>query len=116
MTTFGAFAGGSPLPVIAPHGEFDADTLEPLERDIEAAIASHGGLILDAGNITFGDSTFLQLILTTHQRGWLRIAAPTAPLRRLFSVTGTDMVLHLHPDVTDAALAASMEAGAVPRA
>lgn len=105
--------GERPLPVIAPHGEIDEDTLEPLARDIEAALASHGGLVLDAGDITFGDSTFLQLMLLTHQRGHLRIAAPSRALRRLFSITGADTVLHLHPDLEDA-LAASAETGPAP--
>lgn len=101
--------------MLAPHGEIDEDTLEPLERQIEEAIASHGGLILDAGDITFGDSTFLQLMLATHQRAHLRIAALSVPLRRLFAITGTDTVLHLHPDLEDA-IAATSRTGHAPEA
>ncbi|WP_328722022.1 STAS domain-containing protein [Streptomyces sp. NBC_00247] len=113
MTTLGGPVGERPLPVVAPHGEIDEDTLEPLRRDIEVALASHGGLVLDATRVTFGDSTFLQLILLTHQRGLLRIAAPSVALRRLFSITGADTVLHLYADL-DEALAASSGTGSAP--
>lgn len=86
-----------PLPVIAPHGDFDEDTLPPLEAQIREAVNAHGGLILDAANITFGDSTFLRLLLATHQEADLRIVAPFPAVTRLISIVGADQVLHIHP-------------------
>ncbi|PVC80701.1 anti-sigma factor antagonist [Streptomyces sp. CS090A] len=88
-----------PLPVNAPHGDFDEDTLPPLEIRIREAVNTHGGLILDAGNITFGDSTFLHLLLATHQQADLRIAAPSPAVTRLISIVGADQVLSIHPTV-----------------
>ncbi|MBK5997059.1 MULTISPECIES: STAS domain-containing protein [Streptomyces] len=91
-----------PLPVIAPHGDFDEDTLPPLEVRIRETAARHGGLILDASRITFGDSTFLRLLLTTHQEADLRIANPSPAITRLINLTATEQVLHIHPTVEDA--------------
>ncbi|MFF7253675.1 STAS domain-containing protein [Streptomyces microflavus] len=91
-----------PLPVIAPRGEFDVDSLPPLKTQIDTAVAAYGGVVLDASGITFADSTFLGLLLATHQHADLRIAAPSPVLTRLFSVVGADTVLHIHPTVQDA--------------
>ncbi|MFJ1902182.1 MULTISPECIES: STAS domain-containing protein [unclassified Streptomyces] len=91
-----------PLPVIAPHGDFDEDTLPPLKVRIRQAAAAHGGLILDASRITFGDSTFLRLLLTVHQEADLRIANPSPAITRLINLIGADQVLRIHPTVEDA--------------
>ncbi|WP_411118320.1 STAS domain-containing protein [Streptomyces sp. 058-1L] len=90
-------AAPGPLPVIAPHGDFYEDALPPLEAEIREAVKAHGGLILDAANITFGDSTFLRLLLATHQEADLRIAAPSPAITRLISIVGADQVLNTHP-------------------
>ncbi|MET7584565.1 STAS domain-containing protein [Streptomyces microflavus] len=87
------------LPVIAPVGEFDIDNLAPLEAEIETVIATHPGLVLDASGIRFADSMFLRLVLATHQRTDLRIAAPSPAVARLFGVVGADTFLHIHPTV-----------------
>lgn len=92
-------AAPGPPPVVAPHGDFDEDTLPPLEARIKEAVNTHGGLILDAGNITFGDSTFLRLLLSTHQDADLRIAAPSPAVTRLISIVCADQVLRIHPTV-----------------
>ncbi|MFB6427894.1 STAS domain-containing protein [Streptomyces microflavus] len=91
-----------PLPVIAPQGDLDEDTLPPLEVRIREAAAAHGGLILKASRIAFGDSTFLRLLLTIHQEADLRIANPSPAITRLINLTGADQVLHIHPTVEDA--------------
>ncbi|MEW5539338.1 STAS domain-containing protein [Streptomyces cyaneofuscatus] len=95
-----------PLPVISPRGEFDLDSLPPLKAQIDAAVAAHGGVVLDGGGITFADSSFLGLLLATHQHADLRIAAPSSTLARLFSVVGADTVLRIHPTVQHALSAA----------
>ncbi|MER8193514.1 STAS domain-containing protein [Streptomyces microflavus] len=66
--------GAGALPVIAPQGEFDYGTVPQLQEQIDTAVNERGGVILDAGGITFIDSTVLTLILMTHQRTHLRIA------------------------------------------
>ncbi|MFJ1958776.1 STAS domain-containing protein [Streptomyces microflavus] len=90
------------LPVIAPQGEFDYGTVPWLQEQIDAAVNEHGGVILDAGGITFIDSTVITLILMTNQRTHLRIANPSPRLINLFGVYGIDHVLHLYPTVNDA--------------
>jgi len=88
-------AGAGPLPVIAPQGEFDYGTVPWLQEQIDTAVNEHGGVILDAGGITFIDSTVLTLILATH----LRVANLPARLSQVFGVYGIDHVLNLHPTV-----------------
>ncbi|GGZ45678.1 MULTISPECIES: STAS domain-containing protein [Streptomyces] len=91
-----------PLAVIAPRGEFDLDSLPPLQAQIDTALADHTGVILDASGITFADSMFLRLLLTTHQRTDLRIAAPSETIERLLAVVGADAFLRIYPTVDQA--------------
>nr|WSX53461.1 STAS domain-containing protein [Streptomyces sp. NBC_00974] len=88
--------------VVAARGELDQDTLAPLEEALVSAAAGHSPVVLDVGSITFGDSSFLNLLLRLHHLTALRIAAPGEQLRRLFAVTGADTVLSLHESVEDA--------------
>ncbi|MFI1648415.1 STAS domain-containing protein [Streptomyces avidinii] len=88
--------------VVSAHGELDQDTLAPLETALTSAADRYRLVVLDAGSITFGDSSFLNLLLRLHHLTTLRIAAPGEQLRRLFALTGADTVLSLHPSVEDA--------------
>ncbi|MCX5403080.1 STAS domain-containing protein [Streptomyces sp. NBC_00335] len=88
--------------VVAARGELDQDTLAPLEEALASAADRYPLVVLDAGGITFGDSSFLNLLLRLHHLTALRIAAPGEQLRRLFAVTGADTVLSVHPSVEDA--------------
>ncbi|WP_030760184.1 STAS domain-containing protein [Streptomyces sp. NRRL F-2664] len=91
--------------VVSAHGELDQDTLTPLEEALTAAAGRHRLVVLDAASITFGDSSFLNLLLRMHHTTALRVAAPGEQLRRLFAVTGADTVLSVHPSVEDAVAA-----------
>ncbi|MFE9635759.1 STAS domain-containing protein [Streptomyces sp. NPDC006463] len=88
--------------VVPAQGELDQDTLAPLEEALTSAADRHPLVVLDAGCITFGDSSFLNLLLRLHHLTDLRVAAPCQQLRRLFAVTGADTVLSLHANVEDA--------------
>lgn len=88
--------------VIEARGELDQDTLAPLEDALATAAARHPVVVLDVGAITFGDSSFLNMLLRLHRITALRIAAPGDQLVRLFQLTGADTVLAIHPDVQDA--------------
>ncbi|WP_328723498.1 STAS domain-containing protein [Streptomyces sp. NBC_00247] len=92
----------APIPVFAPRGELDLDSLGPLTDQIDAAVAQHGVVVLDAGGITFADSSFLRLVLATHERADLRIANLSPTVQRLFQVVGADTFLHLYPTLEDA--------------
>ncbi|WP_327173791.1 STAS domain-containing protein [Streptomyces sp. NBC_01335] len=91
-----------PLPEITARGDLDLDSLGPLTAQIEAAVATHAAVVLDAGGITFADSSFLRLVLTTHDRTDLRIANPSPAVQRLFQIVGADTFLHLYPTLEDA--------------
>ncbi|MFC8596568.1 STAS domain-containing protein [Streptomyces atroolivaceus] len=92
----------APLPVVAPAGELDMDSLTPLAAEIETVLTQHDSLVLDASGITFGDSMFLRLVLSTHAQADLRIAAPSPAVARLFRVIGVDTVLRIYPTLQDA--------------
>lgn len=93
--------------VIEARGELDQDTLAPLEEAVASAAGRHQVVVLDVGGITFGDSSFLNMLLRLHRTTALRIVAPGDQLTRLFQLTGADTVLAIHPDVQDALAAAS---------
>ncbi|KMO95341.1 STAS domain-containing protein [Streptomyces roseus] len=88
--------------VVAAHGELDQDTLAPLEEALATAADRYRLVVLDAAAVTFGDSSFLNLLLRVHHLTTLRIAAPGEQLSRLFALTGADTVLSVHPSVEDA--------------
>ncbi|MFC1435558.1 STAS domain-containing protein [Streptacidiphilus sp. N1-3] len=91
--------------VVAPRGDLDTDTLGPLAAELDDAAARHPVVILDASGITFSDSSFLRLVLLTHRRTELRIAAAPPAVARLFQLISVDAMLHLYPTL-DAARAA----------
>ncbi|MFD6892902.1 STAS domain-containing protein [Streptomyces sp. NPDC059957] len=88
--------------VVAARGELDQDTLAPLEEALVSAADRYPLVVLDAAAVTFGDSSFLNLLLRLHHLTALRVAAPGDQLRRLFAVTGADTVLSVHASVEDA--------------
>ncbi|MFD3550267.1 STAS domain-containing protein [Streptomyces sp. NPDC058655] len=82
--------------VVRCAGEFDFSTLAPLQAVCDTALAESGveRLVLDVREITFADSTFLNLLLTFHGACDLRLAGPLPrQLARLLAVTGTDQLL-----------------------
>ncbi|MFD3809330.1 STAS domain-containing protein [Streptomyces sp. NPDC058611] len=77
-------------------GAFDFSTLAPLRTACDTALAEPGveQLALDVRDITFGDSTFLNLLLTLCGACDLRLLGPLPrQLARLLAVTGTEQVL-----------------------
>jgi anti-anti-sigma factor len=89
----------SALPVVAPRGDLDANTLPPVVKELEIAGDRHEGVVLDAEGIDFADSTFLNVLLRFHHGTDLRLAAPSSAVRRLLEITGADAVLNIYPDV-----------------
>lgn len=89
------------------HGTIDYD-----ERDIlREALLPQGEPVLpvvaDMGGVTFLDSSGINVLVAVHQRvseagRWLRIAAPTANVRRVLSMIGIDTVISCHPTLDDA--------------
>ncbi|MER0428536.1 STAS domain-containing protein [Streptomyces microflavus] len=83
--------------ILTPCGEFDMNNVTSLGAEIETAAAAHGGVLLDAGGITFADSTFLRMILNVHQNTDLRIVSPSTRVARLFDLAGVDALLRIYP-------------------
>ncbi|MFF5719222.1 STAS domain-containing protein [Streptomyces buecherae] len=88
--------------VIAAAGEYDVDSITPLSEALHTAAKQYPKVILEACDITFADSTFLNLLLLTHQAGTLRLVAPSAQVRRLLEVTGVDRILEIRQTIEDA--------------
>ncbi|MFE9454406.1 STAS domain-containing protein [Streptomyces sp. NPDC006739] len=90
--------------VITAHGAYDMHSIPPLADALDAAVRKHAKVVLDASGIDFADSSFLNLLILTHQAGTLRVAAPPEQLQRLFAITGTDAVLEIRETVDEAAV------------
>ncbi|MFF7361552.1 NUDIX domain-containing protein [Streptomyces sp. NPDC008125] len=83
----------APEPVLAPRGELDLDSLGPLTEQNDDAVAERGAVVLDAGGITFADSSFLRLVFATHDRADLRLANLSPTVQRLAGPTGAGSCL-----------------------
>ncbi|MEU1708454.1 STAS domain-containing protein [Streptomyces sp. NPDC005706] len=90
--------------VIAAHGSYDMHSIPPLADALDAAARKHPKVVLDASDVDFADSSFLNLLILAHRTGTLRVAAPPEQLQRLFEITGTDTVLEIRETVNDAAV------------
>jgi anti-anti-sigma factor len=84
-------------------GELDASTATLLYdqlSDLEIEDVDH--VVLDLAQVSFMDSTGLGVIVTEHKRlrhsgGSLTIFAPPSSVRRLFEITGLDVILDIVP-------------------
>ncbi|MYT79314.1 anti-anti-sigma factor [Streptomyces sp. MnatMP-M77] len=85
------------LATLSPSGEFDLHNVTSLGAEIEMAAAVNNTVLLDASKITFGDSSFLRVILDFHHRTDLRIVSPSPRVARLFALAGVDTFLQIYP-------------------
>jgi anti-anti-sigma factor len=90
------------IEVVVPQGELDVDNLLPLTLQLERAAQTAPAVVLDASGITFGDSSFLRVLLAVRKQTDLRIAAPRPVLERLIRIVGMDQVLAIYPTVEEA--------------
>jgi anti-sigma B factor antagonist len=80
--------------VIAVRGEVDLHTAPKVQYAIERAAANEGAaVVVDMSSITFIDSTALSMLARAkrsldEQSISFRIAEPSSPVERIFSVTG----------------------------
>lgn len=63
--------------VIEVGGKLDLDTLPPLRQALEAAADAQPTTVLDLSDVTFADSSALNLLLLFSQSTDLRLAAPS---------------------------------------
>ncbi|MFF4401537.1 STAS domain-containing protein [Streptomyces sp. NPDC001480] len=90
------------VPVVAARGEYDMGSIAPLADALEVATRKDPKVILDASGVTFADSTFLNLLILTHQAGTLRVVAPSPQVQRLCEITGADSFLEIRGTLEDA--------------
>ncbi len=79
--------------VISVQGEVDLHTAPRVQYAIERAADADGTVILDMRGVAFMDSTALSALMRAKdslqkQGKSLRLAAPSKPVERIFSVTG----------------------------
>ncbi|MFJ6749561.1 MULTISPECIES: STAS domain-containing protein [unclassified Streptomyces] len=91
--------------MVAITGHLDLDNIAPLDTTLQRAAADGvARVVVDLSGVTFADSTTVNVLLQAHTAlgPALRLAAPSAFLERLFTLTGLDTVLPLHESVTKA--------------
>jgi anti-anti-sigma factor len=88
--------------VITARGSFDLESIRPLADAVGAAAGKHPVVVLDASQVTFADSSFLNLLILTHRAGTLRLAAPSRQVLRLCEMTGVSGLLDIRDTVEDA--------------
>lgn len=91
--------------VLAVTGDLDLDTVAPLGRALESAAESGTApVVLDLSGVAFADSTTVNVLLQGQAvlGPRLRLAAPSAFMRRLIAVIGLDSALPVFPTVAEA--------------
>jgi anti-sigma B factor antagonist len=83
---------------LAVSGEIDAHTAPTLAEAIDSSDVSE--LEVDLSAVEFVDSSGLRVLIDAHQRAdadgrVLRLARPSAAVRRLFEISGVDDYLHV---------------------
>ncbi|MGW7002095.1 STAS domain-containing protein [Streptomyces sp. NPDC054933] len=110
------------LAVVTIGGDLDIDTTTELHYQLANQI-SYGRrhLVLDLSAVPFMDSSGLNIVLRTLQEarridGSVRLAAPTAAVRRILELTGVALAAPIHDTVDEAirgAADANVEASCV---
>jgi anti-sigma B factor antagonist len=99
-------------PAFRVRGDVDLATATALEEALEAAIRdSVGALVVDLTDVSFIDSTGLQVLLRTRgllgrEDRALALVCPHGPVRRVFELAGVSDVFALYPtrEAAEAAL------------
>lgn len=108
MIEFSAHSDGNGLTVIRPEGRLNM-VAAPMFSKLITSIVEAGDtrIVVDLSSIAFIDSSGLGALIsglrTTRQAGGdLRIAAPTAQVESVLSLTNVNRILHAYPSAEDA--------------
>ncbi|MER6398820.1 STAS domain-containing protein [Kitasatospora sp. NPDC001603] len=90
--------------VVAIAGDLDIETLLPAQEALERAFWDNQVVIADLEQVTFCDSSALNLLLKVRANAiaagaQLRLAAVSEPVRRLLEITGCAAVFDVCPTV-----------------
>ncbi|MEV8561339.1 STAS domain-containing protein [Streptomyces sp. NPDC051917] len=95
-----------PLAVAALAGDLDWHTTGQLYPEAAQLAASHQQLVLDLSQVTYCDSSGLNMLLRLRRRlsedaGGLAVAAPPAQTLRLITLAGADHVIAVHGSLAE---------------
>jgi stage II sporulation protein AA (anti-sigma F factor antagonist) len=93
--------------ILTVAGEIDYDTCETLRQALDVPATPPPRLVIDMRQVTFMDSTGINLLIAAHQSatdagGWIRLAAPTSPVRRTIQIVGLDALIDCHATLREA--------------
>ncbi|MFI0242208.1 STAS domain-containing protein [Streptomyces sp. NPDC016845] len=88
-------------------GALDHNSGQALRRALDTADPQLCRIVCDLAELTFMDSTGINLFITIHQRvspagGWLRLAAAGETVLRPLEIVGLDQIIDLYPTLGDA--------------
>ncbi|MGN7247988.1 STAS domain-containing protein [Janibacter anophelis] len=101
--------------IVHVSGEIDVTSAAVLRDALEALIADgRRRLTLDLGEVTFMDSTGLGIVVgrlkkLTRHGGVLTVAADHERVLRVFTITGLDQLIDIHPTLEGAVRAADVD-------
>ncbi|XVU21910.1 STAS domain-containing protein [Actinoplanes sp. CA-054009] len=91
--------------VLVLRGSLDIDTAPALKANLNRLVERPSPrVVVDVAGLDFCDSMGVGVLVNAHARaserdGWVRLAAPSGFLRRLFDTLGLTDYLALYPDV-----------------
>ncbi|WP_030741065.1 STAS domain-containing protein [Streptomyces sp. NRRL F-5135] len=91
--------------VLAVSGDLDLESVAPLTAALtEAGEAVPGAVVVDLSGVSFADSSTVNILLQAHGvlGARLRLARPSAFVRRLFGVIGLERALPVYDTVEEA--------------
>ncbi|MFL5996384.1 MAG: STAS domain-containing protein [Streptomyces sp.] len=79
-------------------GEIDHDSGETLRQALDASGTPRPRIVVDLSRVTFMDSTGINVFIAAHRSltdagGWIRLAAPTEPVKRTLHIVGVDTLI-----------------------
>jgi anti-sigma B factor antagonist len=87
--------------VVVPRGEIDLQSAPEMQSCIEEAVSAVPLVILDMSGIEFMDSTALSVLIQARSRlengHSMRLAAPSAAVKRILEVTGAGDYFEVYP-------------------
>ncbi|WP_432971913.1 STAS domain-containing protein [Dactylosporangium sp. CA-233914] len=96
--------------VVHAEGELDVGNAPQLREAVNAALDAQPTLVVDLSNVSFMDSVTLGVLIGAFNRsreagGGLAVVCTDERVRRIFRITGLDMVFALHGTVESAVAA-----------
>lgn len=93
--------------ILTPAGEIDFASQSVMRQALDPAKAAGARIVVDLHQVTFMDSTGINLLIAAHQDltaagGWLRLADIPPAIHRTLDIVGLNTVIDCYPTLTDA--------------